>query len=74
LLLELLDASAEFVVDILDRTDGISVDEATAEGASFDLAGRRVPVIGRAARLKNKRAAGRAQDLADVEALERATR
>jgi hypothetical protein len=31
------------------------------------------PVIGRAELLKNKRASGRAQDLADVEALERLT-
>jgi hypothetical protein len=58
-------------IDILNRADGISFDEALAEGESFDLEGHRIPVIGRAALLKNKRASGRAQDLADIEALER---
>jgi predicted nucleotidyltransferase len=58
-------------IDILNRADGITFDEAVADGESFDLAGRRVPVIGRAALIKNKRAAGREQDLADVKAIER---
>lgn len=56
-------------VDIINRADGISFDEAIAEGNSFTLEGRRIPVIGCAALIKNKRAAGRAQDAADVEAL-----
>lgn len=56
-------------VDILNRADGVSFDEAIAEGAAFALDGRRIPVIGRAALIKNKRAAGRAQDAADVEIL-----
>lgn len=56
-------------IDILTRAAGISYDDAVAEGAAFELEGRRVPVIGFQALLKNKRAAGRAQDLADVEAL-----
>ncbi len=57
-------------IDVLNRADGITFDEAIAEGASFTLAGRKIPVIGRAALIKNKRAAGRAQDLADIEAIE----
>ncbi len=56
-------------VDILNRADGISFEEAVAEGSSFDLEGRKIPVIGRAALIKNKSAAGRAQDAADIEAL-----
>lgn len=52
-----------------NRADGITFDEAIAEGAGFTLEGRTIPVIGRAALVKNKRAAGRAQDLADIEAL-----
>ena len=56
-------------VDILNRADGITFDEAIAERASFKLEGRTIPVIGRSALIKNKRAAGRAQDIADVEAL-----
>lgn len=57
-------------IDILNRADGITFDEAIAEGRSFELEGREIPVIGLGALLKNKRAAGRAQDLADVKALE----
>jgi len=56
-------------VDIINRADGVSFDEAIADGSAFTLEGRRIPVIGRAALIKNKRAAGRAQDAADVEAL-----
>ena len=57
-------------IDILNRADGITFEEAVADGASFVLEGETIPVIGLAALLKNKRAAGRAQDLADIEALE----
>jgi hypothetical protein len=56
-------------VDIINRADGVSFDEAIAEGSAFTLEGRTIPVMGRVALIKNKRAAGRAQDLADVEAL-----
>lgn len=59
-------------IDILNRADGITFDEAVAAGDVFELAGRRIPVIGREALLKNKRAAAREQDLADVAALMRA--
>jgi hypothetical protein len=38
---------------------------------TLDVDGRPVRVIGLEALLKNKRASGRAQDLADVDALER---
>jgi hypothetical protein len=41
-----------------------------ATGADFELEERQIPIIGRSALLENKRAAGRAQDLADVKALE----
>lgn len=58
-------------IDILNRADDITFDEAIADGASFELEGRKIPVIGRPALLKNKKAAGREQDLADVKALER---
>ena len=58
-------------IDILNRADGISFDEAIADGAQFELDDRAIPVIGRSALLKNKRAAGREQDLADIKALER---
>ena len=44
------------------RADGITFDEAIADGQSFELEGRAIPVIGKAALLKNTRAAGREQD------------
>ena len=58
-------------IDLLNRIAGVSFDEVIREGNAFELEGRTIRVIGRAALLSNKRAAGRAQDLADVEALER---
>ena len=58
-------------IDILNRAAGITFGDAVAAGDNFELDGRAIPVIGREALLKNKRAAGRVQDLADVEALER---
>lgn len=57
-------------IDILNRVDGISFAEAVADGQTFEVDGRAIPVIGRDALLKNKRASGREQDLADVQALE----
>ncbi|HTV80374.1 MAG TPA: nucleotidyltransferase [Steroidobacteraceae bacterium] len=58
-------------IDILNHVDGITFDEAIAGGTGFTLDGRRIPVIGYSALLKNKRAAGRPQDLADIAALTR---
>jgi predicted nucleotidyltransferase len=57
-------------IDILNRADGITFDEAVAEAQAFEVEGRRIPVIGLQALLKNKRAAGRDQDIADIRALE----
>ena len=57
-------------IDILNRADGITFEEAIDAHESFEVEGRHIPVIGLAALLKNKRAAAREQDLADVSALE----
>ena len=57
-------------IDIINRADGITFAEAIAAGESFDIEGCKIPVIGRDALLKNKRAAGRPQDIADVKALD----
>jgi hypothetical protein len=57
-------------IDIINRADGITFDEAIADGTSMEVDGRTIPVIGRAALLKNKRASGRDQDLADLKILE----
>jgi hypothetical protein len=56
-------------IDILNKIAGVTFDEAIAEEEAFELDGRRIPVIGRRALLKNKRAADREQDRADVVAL-----
>jgi hypothetical protein len=58
-------------IDIINRADGITFDQAIAEHAGFEVEGRTIPVIGREALLKNKLASGREQDLADVAALNR---
>lgn len=61
-------------IDILNRADGITFDEAVAAGDAFEIEGRRIPVIGLDALLRNKRRAGRPQDLADIAALEAVTK
>jgi hypothetical protein len=61
-------------IDVLNRADGITFDEAIAAGEFFELDGRHIPVIGLEALMKNKRAASRPQDLADVAALQRVAR
>jgi len=58
-------------IDVINSAAGITFREAVAAGDSFELDGRAIPVIGLDALLRNKRAAGRPQDLADVAALER---
>jgi hypothetical protein len=58
-------------VDVINRADGITFDEALAEQEFFELEGRKIPVIGLYALIKNKKASGREQDLADVKALSR---
>jgi hypothetical protein len=57
-------------IDIINRADGITFAEAIAAGESFNIEGCKIPVIGRDALIKNKRAAGRPQDVADVKALD----
>lgn len=58
------------LIELLTTIDGVEFDEAWRARRSFSLKGRKIPFIGRAALLKNKRAAARAKDLADVEWLE----
>jgi len=56
-------------IDILTRADGITFDDAVQAGDGFEVEGRRIPIIGFEALLRNKEAAARAQDAADVQAL-----
>jgi hypothetical protein len=57
-------------IDILNAADGVSFDEAVAEGETVEVDGRSIPIMGLKALLKNKRAADRPKDRADVAALE----
>jgi hypothetical protein len=57
-------------IDVLTGIDGVSFREAWAGRVEADFVARPLFVIGRAALLKNKRAAGRTKDLLDVALLE----
>ena len=61
-------------IDILTEIAGVGFDEAWASRVDVRLGDRVVPVIGRSALVRNKRAAGRPKDLADVAELERIER
>lgn len=61
-------------IDLLTSISGVSFDEARASRIVVDVTDMKLPVLGRDALLKNKRATGRPKDLVDVEALEKAPR
>lgn len=60
-------------IDILTGISGVSFADAWGTHITVELGERRLPVIGRDALIRNKRASGRAKDLLDVAALERDT-
>ena len=57
-------------IDLLTGVTGLTFEEAWAGRVSLPLEGVAVPVIGREALIRNKRALGRPRDLADVAELE----
>jgi hypothetical protein len=57
-------------IDILTSIDGVSFSEVWKNRIELVFDPRRLPVIGRRELIQNKRAAGRAKDLADLECLE----
>lgn len=59
-------------IDILTAIDEVDFDEAWAERITAQFAGQAVPVLSARHLIRNKRAVGRTQDLADVEWLEKA--
>lgn len=61
-------------IDILTSISGVSFDEAWRGRVDVTIDGEAVPVLGRDELIRNKRAAGRPKDLADVAALESAGR
>ena len=56
-------------VDLLTSTTGVEFDEAWAERVAANLHGVPVHFISRQCLIRNKKATGRTQDLADLEAL-----
>jgi hypothetical protein len=58
-------------IDILTQIDGVDFDEAWADKITTAVGGVRTHVLSRDHLIKNKRTAGRLQDLADIERLER---
>jgi hypothetical protein len=57
-------------IDILTWISGLSFDEAWASHDTAMLDGLALPILGRDALILNKRASGRAKDLADLEQLD----
>jgi hypothetical protein len=58
-------------IDVMTSVSGITFDEAWPRRILVDVEGKQHPVIGKNDLIRNKRAAARAQDLVDVDALER---
>lgn len=57
-------------IDVLTEISGVGFEEATRETVVGHLGPETVPCIGLDAMIRNKRAAGRAKDIADAETLE----
>ena len=57
-------------IDIVTSIAGVEFDEAWPDRKDVEIEGLKIPVIGRLHLLKNKKAVGRPQDLADVAWLE----
>lgn len=57
-------------IDLLTSIDGITFEEAWAGRAARHFGRQPVSYLGRAEFLRNKRAAARPQDLADIHAIE----
>jgi hypothetical protein len=61
-------------IDLLTSITGLSFDEARASRIFVSVEGMTVPMLGRDALLKNKRATGRPKDVVDADALEKSTK
>jgi hypothetical protein len=58
-------------IDLTTKIDGLEFEEAWSSRIVAQIGALRVPVIGASELIRNKRASGRPQDLADVARLER---
>jgi hypothetical protein len=56
-------------IDLLTSLSGVSFDEAWSTRVELEVAGLRVPFLGRDALVRNKQATGRAKDLLDLRLL-----
>lgn len=56
-------------IHVMSKIDGVTWDEVWQSRAQGELGSRSVAFIGREAFLRNKRAAGRPKDLADIDAM-----
>jgi hypothetical protein len=56
-------------IDLMTAIDGVTFDEAWAARVAGKFGGQPVSYLGRTEFLRNKRAAGRPQDLADIDAI-----
>jgi hypothetical protein len=56
-------------IDVLTSISGVPFEEAWTGRVTHEVAGMAIPFLGRACLVANKRASGRAKDLADLEAL-----
>jgi hypothetical protein len=56
-------------IDLITRVSGVTFDEAWSERAVAELPGLSLPIIGRQALIRNKRASGRPKDLVDLQML-----
>lgn len=61
-------------IDLMTSIDGVEFEEAWGDRMDVELNDVVVPVISRAHLIRNKRATGRTQDLADIERLEEGSR
>ena len=58
-------------IDVMTSVSGVTFDEAWPRRIFVDVEGKQHPVIGKDELIRNKRAAGRAQDLVDIQALKK---
>ncbi len=56
-------------IEVITSISGVSFDDCSKRAVRVELDGVSIPIIGRADLIQNKRAAGRAKDLADIESL-----
>ena len=56
-------------IDVLTGISGVSFKQAQRAATTVSIGGKKIPVIGKSALIKNKRASGRTKDLLDLELL-----